>query len=85
MVFSDSLTFEKAQFLHEEFSDVINVIFGIGTSLTCDIPSVEPANIVIKLETFQNRPVAKISDEPVKSVCPDREFLKEIKKTFNIG
>ena len=85
LVFSDSLTFKKAQSLHEEFSDFINVIFGIGTSLTCDIPGVEPANIVIKLETFQNRPVAKISDEPVKSVCPDREFLKEIKKTFNIG
>ena len=79
LLFSDSLNFEKAQALYEYFKDRINVSFGIGTYCTNNT-DVEALNIVIKLQYVNDRPVAKISDAPGKTMCPDEgyaEYLHE--------
>lgn len=79
LLFSDSLNFEKAQALYKYFKDRINVSFGIGTYCTNNT-DVEALNIVIKLQYVNDRPVAKISDAPGKTMCPDEgyaEYLRE--------
>lgn len=73
LLFSDSLNFEKAQALYEYFKDRINVSFGIGTYCTNNT-DVEALNIVIKLQYVNDRPVAKISDAPGKTMCPDAGY-----------
>ncbi|MCC4796946.1 nicotinate phosphoribosyltransferase [Enterovibrio norvegicus] len=84
LIFSDGLTLDKALNIHQHFTGRINTSFGIGTQLTCHLPDVETLNIVIKLVTCNGKPVAKISDEPGKSICRDTEYLSELKKAFNI-
>ncbi|MEZ8142504.1 nicotinate phosphoribosyltransferase [Enterovibrio norvegicus FF-33] len=84
LIFSDGLTLEKALDIHHHFSGRINTSFGIGTQLTCHLPEVETLNIVIKLVTCNGKPVAKISDEPGKSICRDSNYLNALKKAFNI-
>ncbi|SKA53496.1 nicotinate phosphoribosyltransferase [Enterovibrio nigricans] len=84
LIFSDGLTLEKAVNIHHHFTGRINTSFGIGTQLTCHLPTVETLNIVIKLVTCNGKPVAKISDEPGKSICQDNEYLNELRKAFNI-
>lgn len=84
LVFSDSLTLDKALDLYRHFSGRIKLVFGIGTQLTCDIPGALPLNIVIKLVTCDGKPVAKISDSPGKTVCQDRGFVMELEKAFNL-
>ncbi|MDP1465721.1 nicotinate phosphoribosyltransferase, partial [Klebsiella pneumoniae] len=42
LVFSDSLSLPKALEIFRALRGRINVSFGIGTNLTCDIPGVEP-------------------------------------------
>ncbi|MCU4136871.1 nicotinate phosphoribosyltransferase [Buchnera aphidicola (Sitobion miscanthi)] len=84
LLFSDSLDLESIISLYKKFSRRINVIFGIGTKLTCDIPYVKPLNIVIKLVKCNGKPVAKISDSPGKTFCLDEHFLKYLRKVFNV-
>ena len=78
LLFSDSLDFEKAQAIWDHFSADINVSFGIGTYLTNDT-SVDPLNIVIKLQYVNGHPVAKISDVPTKAMCQDDTYLDYLK------
>ncbi|USH01026.1 nicotinate phosphoribosyltransferase [Grimontia kaedaensis] len=84
LIFSDGLTLEKALAIHAHFTGRINTSFGIGTQLTCHLPNVETLNIVIKLVTCNGKPVAKISDEPGKSICRDDSYLDALRKAFNI-
>ncbi len=84
LIFSDGLTLDKALEIHLHFTGRINTSFGIGTQLTCHLPEVKTLNIVIKLISCNEKPVAKISDEPGKSICKDDEYLTELKKAFNI-
>ncbi len=84
LVFSDSLTLERAVEIYLQFKGRIKTSFGIGTQLTCNIPSVESLNVVIKLTSCNGNPVAKISDEPAKSICRDPVYLSELKKAFNL-
>ncbi|EEY70905.1 Nicotinate phosphoribosyltransferase [Grimontia hollisae] len=84
LIFSDGLTLEKALAIYSHFTGRINTSFGIGTQLTCHLPGVETLNIVIKLVTCNGKPVAKISDEPGKSICRDASYLDALKKAFNI-
>ncbi|XBC40579.1 MAG: nicotinate phosphoribosyltransferase [Buchnera aphidicola (Nurudea yanoniella)] len=84
LLFSDNLTFNKIAKLFYFFNNQINTIFGIGTKLTCDIPGVNPLNIVIKLIECNGKPVAKISDSPGKIVCFDKMFMKNLKTAFNL-
>ncbi|MCY1212317.1 Nicotinate phosphoribosyltransferase 2 [compost metagenome] len=62
----------------------IQVSFGIGTNLTCDIPGVEPMNIVIKMTACNGQPVAKISDEAGKTQFRDENFVAYLKHVFRV-
>lgn len=84
LVFSDGLTFERALEIYHHFEGRIKTSFGIGTQLTCDIPDVTSLNVVIKLVSCNGYPVAKISDEPAKSICRDNHYLTKLKEAFNI-
>lgn len=82
LVFSDNLDLNKAVALYRHFGERTDVIFGIGTRLTCDIPQVNPLNIVIKLVECNGKPVAKLSDSPGKTICQDKAFVKALRKAF---
>ncbi|QLK87139.1 nicotinate phosphoribosyltransferase [Arsenophonus endosymbiont of Aphis craccivora] len=84
LVFSDNLDLQKALILYKHFYKRINLIFGIGTRLTCNLPQVKPLNIVIKLVEYNGKPVAKLSDSPGKTICDDDEFIVRLKKAFDI-
>ena len=84
LVFSDSLTLDKALVIYKHFNDRINVSFGIGTQLTCDLPDVKTLNVVLKLTECEGRPVAKISDEPGKSICRDENYLDQLRTAFQL-
>ncbi|QCI19921.1 MAG: nicotinate phosphoribosyltransferase [Buchnera aphidicola (Brevicoryne brassicae)] len=85
LLFSDNLNLKKIISLYQKFNHRINVVFGIGTKLTCDIPYVKPLNIVIKLVKCNGRPVAKLSDSPGKTFCLDKKFLRNLCKVFNVS
>jgi len=80
LLFSDSLNFDKAQGLYDYFKDRAKVTFGIGTFVSNDT-SEKPLNIVIKLQTVNGRPVAKLSDSPDKAMCRDQEYLSYLKRS----
>lgn len=84
LVFSDSLDLQKALELYRYFHQRINLVFGIGTRLTCNIPNVTPLNIVIKLVECNGKPVAKLSDSPGKTICEDDEFVNQLRKAFDL-
>ncbi|PTS82861.1 nicotinate phosphoribosyltransferase [Pseudomonas sp. HMWF032] len=85
LVFSDGLTLDKSLQLYRALYGRINVSFGIGTKLTCDIPGVEPMNIVIKMTGCNGQPVAKISDAPGKTQCRDDNFVSYLKHVFRVS
>jgi len=81
LIFSDGLNFDDAFKLHNHFAGRIKTSFGIGTWLTNDV-GLKPLNIVLKMVTCNNKPVAKISDSPGKGMCNDEEFVTYLKKVF---
>ena len=85
LVFSDGLNLEKSLRLYRALHGRIQVSFGIGTNLTCDIPGVEPMNIVIKMTACNGQPVAKISDTPGKTQCRDDNFVNYLKHVFRVS
>jgi nicotinate phosphoribosyltransferase len=84
LVFSDSLTLPKSLEIFRALRGRINVSFGIGTNLTCDIPGVEPMSIVLKMAACNGQPVAKISDEPGKTHCKDPNFVAYLRHVFKV-
>ena len=84
LVFSDGLDLKKSLRLYRALSGRIHVSFGVGTNLTCDIPDVEPMNIVIKMIACNGQPVAKISDTPGKTQCRDENFVHYLKHVFRV-
>ena len=80
LLFSDSLDFDRAQALHDHFSGRTQVSFGIGTFCSNDT-CVRPLNIVIKLQSVNGRPVAKLSDAPGKAMCRDEEYLSYLRRS----
>lgn len=78
LLFSDSLNFEKAQALYDYFKDKAKVAFGIGTFVSNDT-CVDPLNIVIKLQSVNGNPVAKLSDAQGKTMCRDEEYVKYLR------
>ena len=84
LVFSDGLDMPKALQLFRALRGKINVSFGIGTNLTCDIQGVEPMNIVLKMTACNGHPVAKISDAPGKTQCRDENFVAYLRHVFNV-
>lgn len=84
LVFSDDLTVKKAARIKEKLSPYVNVVFGIGTHLTNDFDGVTPLQIVMKIISCNDRPVAKLSDTPGKGMCKDENFLMYLKNVFHI-
>lgn len=82
LVFSDGLDIPKALKLCQHFEPRIKTSFGIGTNLTCDFPGVTPVNHVLKMTRCNDRPVAKLSDSPGKSMCKDESYLTYLKEVF---
>jgi nicotinate phosphoribosyltransferase len=83
LVFSDGLDFPKMVELYRIFCGRATVSFGIGTNLTNDVGNI-PLDIVIKMVAANGKPVAKISDEPGKSMCEDQSFLRYLASVYNI-
>jgi len=82
LLFSDSLNFEKAADLYEEYEGKCHVAFGIGTYLSNDINE-EPLNIVMKVTECNNHSVAKISDVDGKCMCRDFQYLDYLKRCID--
>ncbi len=82
LLFSDSLDFDRAQKLYDYFKGRAKVSFGIGTFCSNDT-CVDPLNIVIKLQYVNDKPVAKLSDNPEKSMCHDESYLKYLKRSVD--
>lgn len=94
IVFSDSLTIPKALEIFDACKGRIKCSFGIGTNLTCDIPNVKPANIVMKLVSCQMnnkqtvKPCIKLSDVEGKHIGDKEEVALAqmiIDKHYNIN
>ncbi|WP_444816022.1 nicotinate phosphoribosyltransferase [Stutzerimonas frequens] len=85
LIFSDGLDFAKALQIHRALAGRSNPSFGIGTGLTCDIPGVEPTNMVIKMTACNGQPVAKISDSPGKIMCRDEAFVGYLRHVFGLA
>ncbi|MDH2431760.1 nicotinate phosphoribosyltransferase [Pokkaliibacter sp. MBI-7] len=85
LTFSDGLTLPRALEIYRALRDRIDVSFGIGTHFTCDIPGVEPMNIVLKMAACNGQPVAKISDTPGKIQCLDESFVTYLKYVFKVN
>lgn len=80
LLFSDSLDFDKAYKIFQEFKNETKVTFGIGTYIMNDFtPISKPLNIVMKLQSVNGKPVAKLSDDEGKTICEDKEFLRYLK------
>jgi nicotinate phosphoribosyltransferase len=84
LVFSDGLNLTKSLQIFRALRGRINVSFGIGTNLTCDIPGVAPMNIVLKMTDCSGQPVAKISDEAAKIQCRDENFVAYLRHVFKV-
>ena len=78
LVFSDGLDFRKARKINDMFKRKADVVFGIGTNLTNDVPGHKPLNMVVKLVECGGRPVIKISDSPGKVLCEDLDYGKRM-------
>lgn len=83
LLFSDSLDFDKAQKLYNAFRDKAKVSFGIGTFVSNDTHVTEPLNIVIKLQTVNGKPVAKLSDCEGKTMCRDDKYVEHLREAIN--
>ena len=84
LVFSDGLDMETCKKIYESFQSQINVSFGIGTNLTNDFEGITPLQIVMKIVQCNGNPVAKVSDSEGKGMCNDPEYIKYVKKVFQI-
>lgn len=84
LVFSDGLDLPRALNLYRALRGRINVSFGIGTNLTCDIDGVSPMSMVLKMTSCNGQPVAKISDEAAKTQCRDPNFVSYLRHVFKV-
>jgi nicotinate phosphoribosyltransferase len=83
MGFSDSLTIPLAIRLYEYFKGRTQTSFGIGTNLTNDL-GYESLQIVIKMTRCNGQPVAKISDEPSKTMDYDPSYVNYLREVFQV-
>jgi len=78
LFFSDGLTIDKTISLHNEFSDKVQMGFGIGTNLSNDSFTPVP-QVVMKIIECNGQPVAKLSNNPEKASCINNEYLEYVK------
>ena len=82
LLFSDSLDFEKATILKKHFTGKCKVAFGIGTYLA-GIQDETPLNIVMKMTECNGMPVAKLSNNPSKSMCRDKNHIDYLMRALD--
>ena len=83
MVYSDSLNVPLAIRLFEYFRGRTQTAYGIGTNLTNDV-GVAALQIVIKMTRCNGQPVAKISDEPTKTMDYDPSYVAYLREVFQV-
>ena len=83
MVFSDQLNVPVAIRLFKHFKDRSSLAFGIGTNLTNDV-GYDALPIVIKMTRCNGQPVAKISDEPSKTMDYDPSYVAYLRLVFQV-
>ena len=83
LIFSDNLNFDIALKIYHHFKGRIKVAFGIGTYLTNDM-GISALQNVIKMVYCNDHPVAKVSDTPGKTMCPDENYLAYLKQVFGL-
>ena len=83
MVFSDQLNIPLAIRLYQHFKERSTLAFGIGTNLTNDL-GYEALQIVIKMTRCNGQPVAKISDEPSKTMDYDPSYVAYLREVFQV-
>ena len=89
IIFSDSLTVDKAIEIKKYCEGKVDCSFGIGTNLTNDIEGVKPLNVVIKMNSCRPNknekfiPTIKLSDSKGKH-SGDLEEIKKCKMELGI-
>lgn len=81
LVFSDGLDVPETIRIFQHFRDRIKTSFGIGTNLTNDM-GVPALQNVMKLIEVNGNPVAKISENPDKTMCENSEFLTYLRSVI---
>ncbi|HKT32248.1 MAG TPA: nicotinate phosphoribosyltransferase [Gammaproteobacteria bacterium] len=81
LVFTDALDFPKALRIFERFHGRVRLGFGIGTHLSNDM-GFAPPDMIIKMTRCNGQAVAKISDDPAKTLCTDPGYLAYLRKVF---
>ncbi|NHH99966.1 nicotinate phosphoribosyltransferase [Oceanimonas sp. MB9] len=84
LVYSDSLTVDKALHLYLRFAGQCRPAFGIGTHLTNDVVETAPLSMVIKMTRCNGQAVAKLSDSPGKAMCADAGYLAYLSQVFGV-
>lgn len=82
ITFSDGLNIPKAIDLAKFFDGRIKHNYGIGTDFTNDF-GFKPLQLVIKMVSCNGNPVAKLSDSPGKTMCPDEGYVRYLTDVFN--
>ena len=83
LIFSDGLNFNLALDIARRFEGRCKTSFGIGTNLTNDM-GVPALQIVMKMVRCNGQPVAKVSDEPGKTMSVDPEYLSYLRHVFDL-
>lgn len=90
VIYSDGLNVDRCIELARFSKEIgIGAGFGVGTSFTNDFNKIgtdevsKPLNIVIKLDSVEDRPVVKISDDLTKNTGDPAEVLA-VKRRFGI-
>lgn len=83
LVFSDGLDIPLAMEIARRFQGRCKVSFGIGTNLTNDL-GVQALQIVMKMVRCNGQPVAKVSDEPGKTMSVDPAYLSYLRHVFDL-
>lgn len=82
LMFSNALDFETAKDLYYHFESRANPVFGIGTNITNDL-GYGRIDSVIKMVSCNGRPVAKLSDDPGKTMSSDSRYVEFLRHTFS--
>ena len=80
-LFSDSLSFDKANEIYEKLKSKGKIAFGIGGSICSPrLHNFVDMNIVIKPVEVNHQPVVKLSDCEGKNMCMDEQYIKMMKE-----
>lgn len=82
LVFSDGLDFDKVFELEKYFNGKIKISHGVGTNLSNDLGILALQNVFKQVEV-NGRPVAKLSNNPSKTMCEDKTYLDYLKSCLN--